>query len=231
MLKVLAILKKENEALASSMLQSRIDFESMRNTITYKDVKSITTNMKEMTISGSSEMGEGVESQVKCAIEDSVYTEVKKPESYYSNEDEEIPESEKSLTKATETSVNESVCEEVVKYVSNSSNKTKKLMEKNELLQYENQKLKEMIFYKKANESITECHDLDDKQDYGKENRGVLANNTGYSNQISIGLSKSVKRANNFSCLRSLKNSYVKDISDNDFGDDDEDILVILDEK
>jgi len=230
MLKVLAILKKENETLASSMLQSRIDFENMKSTLTSRDVKYITTNLNEMTISGTSE---GVESQVQGAIEDSVYTEVKKPESYYNNDEEEGEglESDKCLVKPVETSLNESVCEEVVKYVSNASNKNKKLMEKNELLQYENQKLKEMIFYKKANDSIIECHDMDDKEDYGKENRGVLATNTGYSNHVTIGLSKSVKRSSTFGCMRSLKSSYVKDISDTDFGDDDEDILVILDEK
>lgn len=228
LLKILAVLKKENEIIAQGMLQSRID---QNGCVVGKDqVKYITTNLKEMTISGASD------------IVDSIYTksqtEVKKPDSYYNEPEEEKVSIDSSLIKPAETSLNESICEEVVKYVNNSSTKTMKLLERNELLEFENLKLKEMIFYQRGNdqESIMGCSGLDLDLDDDKENcSGVLVNNVGYSNHVSIGHSKSInrqqqrQRQNN--SMRSLKNSYVKDISDTDFGDDDEDILVILDEK
>lgn len=215
LLKILAVLKKENEIIASNMLQSRMDAEPKKN------VRSITSGVKAMTISNTSEGDTNI--QNLNAVEDSAYVD-KKPDSYYN--DPEPLENEKP-DETTNTSVNESICEEVVKYVNNSTKKASKLMEKNEILQYENKKLKDMIFYQRANQSITECDPSENK-----ENMIMVSNiNQAYStpSQISIGLSKTVKRHNN--SLRSLKNSYIKDISDTDFGDDDEDILVILDEK
>lgn len=209
LLKVLAVLKRENETIAQEMIRSRED--AQKNTL-----PGITQGVKDLTLSTSSDI---VPIMTFRSIEDSHYCE-KKPDPYYT---EPILEDEKE--KPHETSVNESICEEAVKYVNNTSqiqSKLREVKEKNDVLAYENKKLKEMIFYHKANQSITESVDNSEEN---KENRPM---NYHSSNTVYIGNSRNAKK---FGTPRSLKNSFVKDISDTDFGDDDEDIVVILDEK
>ncbi len=208
LLKILSVLKKENEVIAQEMIRSREDQQK-------NSLPGITQGVRDLTLSTSSDI---VPIMTFRSVEDSHYYE-KKPDPYYT---EPILEQEKEKTH--ETSLNESLCEEAVKYVNNTSKiqtKLREVKEKNDVLAYENKKLKEMIFYHKANQSITE----DNNDEENKENRAVNYVN---SNTVFIGNSRAVKK---FGTPRSLKNSYVKDICDNDFGDDDEDIVVILDEK
>lgn len=150
------------------------------------------------------------------SLDDSLY---QKPESYYT-ESEEIEEIELSTNPSKhETTLNESLAEEINRLVQNTASldeKNKKEAEAKEILEFENKKLKEMICYQKMNESS----EID-------VNPTVFLSPI---NQVSIGLSKTI---NKNSSARSLKHSYVKttDVSDNEYGDEDEDIVVILDEK
>lgn len=212
LLKILSVLKKENEIIANNMIQSRCQTEQQ-----HQAIKALPQTFDRLTMSTHSDIETVHKQETSKPIDDSQYIE-KKPDPYYT---EPILEEERP---AGETSLNESVCEEVVKYLNNSSKCQSKLQEKNEILAYENKKLKEMIFYQKANESINE--------EENKENRvhvsTPLSEQYNRSNTVVIGGSKSVKKCGS---VRSLKNSFIKDISDTDFGDDDEDILVILDEK
>jgi len=150
------------------------------------------------------------------SLDDSLY---QKPESYYT-ESEEIEEIELSTNPSKhETTLNESLAEEINRLVQNTASleeKKKKEAEAKEILEFENKKLKEMICYQKMNESS----EID-------VNPTVFLSPI---NQVSIGLSKTI---NKNSSARSLKHSYVKttDVSDNEYGDEDEDIVVILDEK
>lgn len=216
LLKILAVLKKENEVISEKLFLNSREENSQNKKI---GTSMLVPAMKELTMSNSSDIEPIFRAETVKSIEDSIYTE-KKPDSYYNE-----PILEDEIPAESNTTVNESLCEEVVKYVNNTNKSKQKIMEKNEILEYENKKLKEMIFYQKANESIAE-----ESKEENKENCGRLpALSPICTNQILIGNSKTLRKQSN--SVRSLKNSYIKDVSDNDFGDDDEDIVVILDEK
>lgn len=199
-LKALSLLRKENEMITASLTGSRPNFE----------------NLKSLTISNNSDSTD-FDSKPQ-PIEDSCYTE-KKPDSYYN--DHELDDNDNH-----NTSLNESLTEEVDKFVKNRNKRETKLLENIEELQYENKKLKELFFYRKeeSTDEIQASIEVCSESTSTLEPPRVPT----LTNCVSIGLSKTIKKN---AMAKLMKNSYVKDISDNDFGDDDEDIVVILDEK
>ena len=101
-----------------------------------------------------------------------------------------------------------------------------------ECLTKANNDLRYLNFIEKENtgnnsELNSEINSEIEYNDY-KEKRVLRQRNRSKTKVVSIGLSKSIKKSQG---TRVTKNNYIKDISDNDYGDDDEDIVVILDEK
>lgn len=226
-LKLLDIVKKQNEtfeAIKSKEIEKKIVYTAKKLAL----ADSIPITKSKMTFSQSESIMANtmtepeVTSRIRTinasSIGDSFY---QKPESYYT-ESEEIEETEISTNPSKyEASLNESLAEEINKLVQNTvslEQKNKKESAAKEILEFENKKLMDMICYQKMNDSA----EIDVKQ---KPNVFLSP-----INQVSIGLSKNIKKVPS---ARSLKSSYVKttDVSDSEYGDEDEDIVVILDEK